>query len=138
VGPVTARTQLEVFYAQYYLREADAGSGGPDRVENGLVEASGSAALVIAGLHTGTIELAVELRSDPPKPDLSLWEEAAEVSIDSPQGRLYVVPWGGGRADLPNLASAGLGPTACRFWHGGATPARRGPTCLRAEFLRLT
>jgi hypothetical protein len=100
---------LDVFYAQYYIREAGTVPEGLDRVENGLVEASGSAARVVAGLHTGTIELAVELRSDSPSADLSIWDEAAEVSIDSPQGQLYVEPWGGGRAHLPNLASEGPG-----------------------------
>ncbi|MEV4872069.1 hypothetical protein [Streptomyces syringium] len=108
---------MQVAYRIYYLmgedsdlfqREKDA----TDRAlaSNSLAAAGPEHLTVITGTHTGAIRLTVEQRSDEPGPPTARWETAADVSLYSTSGRLWLSEWAGKLVDSAgNLAHAGSG-----------------------------
>jgi len=84
-----------------------------DDTYNGLVSASGGAIEVTTGIHTGNVQVTVELHSQ--RPDVAAdWEEIAEISCHSPSGDMLVTHFMDDPADLPSLASQGPGPYRLR------------------------
>ncbi|WP_437074897.1 hypothetical protein [Streptomyces sp. enrichment culture] len=108
--PDGARTAL--VFAEYHLFQIKDPEGALSddvhRTDNGLVSALGGNIEVLTGIHTGNVEVTVELHTQRPDP-VGDWEEIAEISCHSPSGEMLVTPLMDDPADLPSLAFQGPG-----------------------------
>ncbi|MEV5432702.1 hypothetical protein [Streptomyces sp. NPDC052701] len=107
-----ARTGTALVHAEYHLFQITDPHGPVaddlDASHTGLVSADGGAIEVTTGIHTGDVQVTVELHLQ--RPDLARgWEEIAEISCHSPSGEVLVTSFMDDPADLPSLASQGPG-----------------------------
>ncbi|UUU23548.1 hypothetical protein [Streptomyces sp. DSM 40750] len=93
-----------------------------DASHNGLVSAIDGAIEVSTGIHTGNVQVTVELHAVKPEPAAD-WEEIAEISWQSPSGEVLVAPLMDDPVDLPSLASQGSGPYRLRVHARGRDTA---------------
>lgn len=112
-----ARAATALVFAQYHHFQIVDPQGSLaddlDSAYNGLVSASGGAIEVTTGIHTGNVQVAVELHSQ--CPDVAAdWEEIAEISYHSRSREVLVTHFMDDHADLPSLGSQGPGPYRLR------------------------
>ncbi|MFM9589947.1 hypothetical protein ACKI1J_14500 [Streptomyces scabiei] len=93
-----------------------------DASHNGLVSAIDGAVEVSTGIHTGNVQVTVELHALRPEPAAG-WEEIAEISWRSPSGEALVAPLMDDPVDLPSLASQGPGSYRLRVHARGRDTA---------------
>jgi hypothetical protein len=93
--------QLRVHYGQAYVMSGDAEHPGAELPacfrgqSNGLVGAAFDGVLVlITGLHTGEVNLRIEVDDDEPPLDPA-WEEVVEVSFTARRGDTELRDWDG-------------------------------------------
>ncbi|RZU51292.1 hypothetical protein EV385_3103 [Krasilnikovia cinnamomea] len=84
---------------------------------NGLIHPYPGGALLYTGIHTGQVHVQVRTSPAPPAQldDSRDWESIAEVSVDSPQGRLAVRSFEN-LPDLPVLSINGRGTYRVRAY----------------------
>jgi hypothetical protein len=90
--PIEAgREPVFVHYHQFLISDEE-GSVGADLPahHNGLVEICDGVACVLAGIHTGAVDVAVTCHGGEPAPDTAGWEEIVEISLHSASGELEV------------------------------------------------
>ena len=116
-----------VSYSQYYVLgglDWDVGVGG-DLIPGLLTELGPQRVMVITGLHTGKITVTARALPGPP-PELEPgWDVAGEADLESPEGQIGVVDWGGdGHPELGPLAISGPGRYRLRVHarHRDGTP----------------
>jgi hypothetical protein len=125
--PDRARTAL-VFAQYHHFQITDpegALSDDVDPTHNGLVFAVGGNIEVLTGIHTGNVEVTLELHAQRPEPAAD-WEEIAEISCHSPSGDMLVTPLMDDPADLPSLAFQGRGSYRLRLHATGRDRAVDG------------
>ncbi|MET8757519.1 hypothetical protein [Lentzea sp. NPDC004782] len=91
---------VPVSYHTFWL--ADTAVPGPTLPyddTNGLIVAQPGIALVFTGIHTGGVNVRVEVFDDAPLLNTADWDEVVEVSIESTEGRIVVT---GMHADAPD------------------------------------
>lgn len=102
---------VPVSYHTFWL--ADTGVFGPElpyEDTNGLVVSQPGIALIFTGIHTGRVNVQVEIFDMAPPVDPTQWEEIVEVGIESIEGRIVVTGMGADAPDnLPVLTPDGPG-----------------------------
>ncbi|GLY65847.1 hypothetical protein [Amycolatopsis taiwanensis] len=124
--PVRAATaELRVSYGQFFVRDYGSWVGDLSlAASNGLVGADSSGAVVLTGIHTGRVNVTVELLdSAPGSVDLDDWEEVVEVSVDSEDGELIACGLEDSPLEFPYLSHAGAGPYRLRVHARGRDTA---------------
>ncbi|WP_217241904.1 hypothetical protein [Streptomyces sp. AC555_RSS877] len=108
---------VPVQYHQFNISDED-GPTGPDLhpEHNGLVQVTDGVTIVLAGIHTGDVDVTVTLHETEPTPDSGDWQEVVEISAHSTSGDLMVR----GLMDdldeeLPVLSSSGPGDYRLRI-----------------------
>jgi hypothetical protein len=103
---------VQVHYGQIYLLD---GPGEPPAFDllstasDGLIGSEPGAAVMVTGLHTGTVGFTVTVSDHDPEPDLDGYEDVVEMSFESRDGTASLVGWAGEDSrDLPPLP-AGAG-----------------------------
>lgn len=108
----SVRTRTALVHAEYHLFQVSDPKGPVaddlDASHNGLVSAIGGAIEVSTGIHTGNVQVTVQLHAEQPEPAAD-WEEIAEISWRSSSGQAFVAPLMDDPVDLPSLASRGPG-----------------------------
>jgi hypothetical protein len=120
---ITATAPVFTEYHGFQIKDPE----GPvaddlDASHNGLVSAYLGDIEVATGIHTGDVEVTVELHAEPPGPAEG-WEEIAELSWRSPSGEALVTPLMHDPADLPSLAWQGPGSYRLRVHARGRDTA---------------
>lgn len=82
---------VPVQYHQFNISDED-GPTGPDlsHKHNGLVQVTDGITVVLTGIHTGDVDVAVTLYEAEPAPDNEAWQEIVEISAHSASGDLMV------------------------------------------------
>jgi hypothetical protein len=83
--------RVPVQYHQFDISDED-GPTGPelDRGHNGLLRVVDGVIVVMTGIHTGDVDVAVTLHQAEPAPDDGGWQEIVEISAHSASGELMV------------------------------------------------
>lgn len=114
----TATAELSMSHAQFVIRDWNYHEPLRTRLAgaNGLVGTNSRGAVVLTGIHTGRINLTVELTDSAPQPvDLPNWDDVVEVSVNSDDGELIACGiMQDPPAGLPELSHAGPGPYRLR------------------------
>jgi hypothetical protein len=126
--------KLHVHYGQAYVFSGEDGDTGEmdscfRGQSNGLLGAGQAGMLfVLTGLHTGSVNLKVDVDHTEPAPDGS-WEECVEASF-TPAGDTRLVTWGGETlCDLPLTQS----DYRVRYQATGMDAGREADTILEGE-----
>ena len=88
--PVTAHFNMLVDSHMFLLVEDGERPLTPPGYANTLIAVAPGYATVATGIAMGDVRLTVEVRQDPPPVDVADWEEAAEVTLESPTGRMRI------------------------------------------------
>lgn len=97
-----AQGTIHASHHNFVLIETD--TPGPTRTHadrsNGLIDPQpGGVALVFTGVHTGEVNVTVDVRDDAPPVNTEDWEEVVEVSLEAPNGDLWLA---GPAAETPS------------------------------------
>lgn len=112
MGPLTFTGWIDVFYGQYYLMSLGASEPEPPDEEGAILsnEADEGSVFIASGTHTGKIRLTVRMHDQEPPLDSSEWDHVEESEIQSDNGEIDIVNWGGGTPDgFSGLAEHGPG-----------------------------
>jgi hypothetical protein len=104
----TARVRVD--YSQYQVAAGAEMTVGDDSVPGILRDMGGQAVAVLTGLQSGVITVTARAVATSPAQVDSGWEVVAETDLDSPEGIISVLDWGGpDHPELGDLAIAGPG-----------------------------
>jgi hypothetical protein len=106
IEPTPAADLTPVHYGQLYLLDGDADLPPFDgaRTPPGLVRVEPGAAVMMTGLHTGTVQFTVSVHDQMPAPQLDAYDDVVEASFESRDGTASLVGWAGEYSrDLPPL-----------------------------------
>jgi hypothetical protein len=124
--PEPTENTAQVHYGQIYLLDGENDLPTFDLLGTspvGLVGVNLGAALMVTGLHTGTVGFKVSVDDHDPPPDLDEYDDVVEVSFESRDGTASLVGWGGEYSrDLPPLP-AGPGTYRLRYHTRGMDAA---------------
>ncbi|MGP3957357.1 hypothetical protein ACTWPT_15255 [Nonomuraea sp. 3N208] len=108
-SPKSARADVHVSYHQMLVTDRS-GADHPTRVPNGLTASAPGAAVILTGIHTGVVDVTVQLTDSPPATTAEGWDEVEEVELITFTGEMRVC---GLMSDLPealpNLTPLGPG-----------------------------
>ncbi|MDP4507518.1 hypothetical protein [Nonomuraea turcica] len=111
-SPTSARADVHVSYHQMLVTD---GSGadhptGVSGVPNGLTASAPGAAVILTGIHTGAVDVTVQLTDAPPAVTAEGWDEVEEVELITFTGEMRVSGMMMGAPEaLPNLTPLGPG-----------------------------
>ncbi|MBC6471159.1 hypothetical protein [Actinomadura alba] len=105
---MTAHENMVVDYHMFFLTEHRLQPQGFD-YENSLVAVEPGFAAVQTGIAQGDVRLTVEVHDQAPPVDLTGWEEAAEVTLESATGQMVVAAVMAHTPDFPVLTPHGPG-----------------------------
>ncbi|MFF0205930.1 hypothetical protein [Streptomyces sp. NPDC005017] len=112
------RTRTALVFTEYHLFQITDPEGAVSDdlrpTHNGLVSAVAGNIEVLTGIHSGNVDVTIELHPQQPDPAAG-WEEIAEISCHSPSGEMLVTPLMDDPADLPSLAHQGPGTYRLRL-----------------------
>ncbi|MBB5957425.1 hypothetical protein FHS29_004020 [Saccharothrix tamanrassetensis] len=138
-----AHALLRLSYHQFELVDRGMDGTSPPTLDaahaNGLVAAQRGAAVVLASIHTGYVDLSVDLHDHAPEPDTAPWDDVVEISLDAPHGEVRAAglmsnpPQG-----LPVLTHAGPGTYRVRVHVRGRDTAVDQVATDPVEFYRLS
>jgi len=122
----------QVHYGQIYLLDGASELPAFDILQTasvGLVGVAPGAALMVTGLHTGTVGFTVSVAAHPPQPELDAYEDVVEISFESRDGTASLVGWAGEYSrDLPSLPT-GPGTYRLRYHARGMDAAAAAESC---------
>ncbi|WP_214318384.1 hypothetical protein [Nonomuraea sediminis] len=102
------RADVHVQYNQILVGEP--GAAHPNRVPNGLTAAAPGAAVILTGIHTGTVDVTVHLTDSAPPDARDGWDEVQEVELITLTGETRLSGLMSSPPDaLPNLTPQGPG-----------------------------
>jgi hypothetical protein len=105
--PEPTGNTAQVHYGHLYLVDGESDLPTFDLLDVasvGLVGAEPGAAIMVTGLHTGTVGFNVSVDDHDPGPDLDAYEDIVEISFESRDGTASLVGWAGEYSrDLPPL-----------------------------------
>lgn len=119
--------ELDLTYHQIVIEEfnMDGMVDASLAIHNGLVGVELGRAVVLTGVHTGSVVVTVELfESEPALGELDAWDEIVDVTLDSPRGQLVIhglmsdIP-----EELPILSHHGPGIYRLRVYARGRDQA---------------
>jgi hypothetical protein len=116
-APGPAENTAEVHYGQLYLLDGEGETPGFDIRPRtvGIIGTEPGAAILLTGLHTGTVGFTVTVHDGDPGPDLDGYEDVVEISFDSRDGTASLVGWADENSrELPPLP-AGPGTYRLRY-----------------------
>jgi len=124
--PAPEEDTAQVHYGQIYLLDGEGDLPHFDLAQTtsvGIIGAEPGAALMMTGLHTGTVGFKVSVHDHDPAPDLDGYDDVVEVSFESRDGTASLVGWAGEYSrDLPPLP-AGPGTYRLRYHTRGMDAA---------------
>ena len=124
--PAHSENTAQVHYGQIYLLDGASEPPAFDLLATasvGLIGSEPGAALMVTGLHTGTVGFTVTVNDHPPQPDLDAYADVVEISFESRDGTASLVGWAGEYSrDLPPLP-AGPGTYRLRYHARGMDAA---------------
>ncbi|MFD9942650.1 hypothetical protein ACFWYW_23220 [Nonomuraea sp. NPDC059023] len=107
--PTSARADVHVSHHQMLVND-DTGAGHPSHVPNGLTASSPGAAVILTGVHTGVVDVTVQLADAPPATTARGWDEVENVELISFTGETRLRGLMGHLPQaLPNLTPHGPG-----------------------------
>jgi len=125
-GSATEHDTAQVHYGQIYLLDGEGDLPHFDLARTtsaGVIGVEPGAALMITGLHTGTVGFKVSVDDHNPPPDLDRYDDVVEISFESRDGTVSLVGWAGEYSrDLPQLP-AGPGMYRLRYHARGMDAA---------------
>jgi len=124
--PEPTGNTAQVHYGQLYLLDGAAELPAFEVLQTasvGLVGVEPGAALMVTGLHSGTVGFMVSVAVNAPQPELDAYEDVVEISFESRDGTASLVGWAGEYSrDLPSLP-AGPGTYRLRYHARGMDAA---------------
>jgi len=109
---------FDVHYGQLYLLDGEGEAPEFEILREtpvGIVGAEPGAAILLTGLHTGTVGFTVTVDDHDPGADLDAYEDVVEIGFESRDGAASLVGWGEEYSrDLPPLP-AGPGSYRLRY-----------------------
>lgn len=131
------RADVHVQYNQILVGEP--GAAHPARVPNGLTAAAPGAAVILTGIHTGTVDVTVHLTDSPPPDARDGWDEVQEVELITLTGETRLSGLMSSPPDaLPNLTPQGPGRYGMRVHARGRDLAPTAVPRVPFEFYLLT
>lgn len=123
---MTARSDVHV--SHHRLLIAEPGADGPSDFPNGLVAGGAGAAVILTGIHTGAVDVTVQLADAEPPAPTARWEEVEQTELITLTGEVGLSGlMGDAPAHFSNLTPQGPGRYGVRVH---ATGRRLDPTAV--------